>query len=250
MDVIKVDQQQKVTILFADSDRTLCRAVQLYAQGQQALELIATVTDGREVLRLLQQGCNPQVLVLDSLLSGPPLSRMLAQICLLEERPRVILTGMAGTQAILQRFLTMGANYIIFKPYSLDDLFAEAYHFCVDDTQWDQYRAKARFWQLLRQMKYNCRLSGLVYLERCVLQQALGKQDYTAQELYLHAVEGEHIRVGTVSSAIQRVNESLRHTGPAGYDALCRSIGKPAGSRLSNLELIRILAEEVRRILR
>lgn len=251
MDAMNVQKLHRVTVLYADSDSELCHAVQLYADGRQEIEDCAIAPDGWKVLQLLEEGFRPQVIVLDSLVSGPTLSHILTQICLLgEQRPYVILTGVPGTQAILQRFLTMGANYIIFKPYTLDDLFAEIYHFCVDDLQWDIYRAKARFLQLLRQMQYNCRLSGLVYLERCVLQLALGRQDYTVKELYHQAVEGEHIPLGAVSSAIERVNKSLRASGPEGYAALCRAVGKPEGGHLTNLELIRSLAAEVRRALR
>lgn len=146
MDAMNVQKLHRVTVLYADSDSELCHAVQLYADGRQEIEACAIAPDGWKVLQLLEEGFRPQVIVLDSLVSGPTLSHILTRICLLgEQRPYVILTGVPGMQAILQRFLTMGANYIIFKPYTLDDLFAEIYHFCVDDLQWDIYRAKARF---------------------------------------------------------------------------------------------------------
>lgn len=242
------DKQERVSVLFADSDRGQCSAVRLYGSSQQAVELCAAVTSGQQVLEILQGGLCPQVLVADTLLQGPGLGELLWRLGTLDMafRPRVLVTAMPCTQQSVSRFLTMGADCIIFKPYTMAELFAAIYRCGGSDEAWDAYRVREYLHELLCSMHYNRRLSGWNYLERILLRTVLGPEDYIAKELYQYAAGGQHIRPGTVGSAIQRINESLRHTGPQGYDRLCRAVNKPAGSRLSNLELIRSLTELIR----
>ena len=64
------DKQERVSALFADSDRGQCSAIRLYGSAQQAVEVCAAVTTGQQVLEILRSGLCPQVLVLDTLLQG------------------------------------------------------------------------------------------------------------------------------------------------------------------------------------
>lgn len=244
-----MDKQEWVSALFADSDRGQCSAIRLYGSAQRSVEVCAAVTSGQQVLEILQSGLCPQVLVLDTLLQGPGLGELLWQLGMLElpQRPRILITAMPYTQKSTARFLTMGADCIIFKPYTLSELFAAVYRCGGSDDAWDAYRVREYLHELLCSMHYNRRLGGWNYLERILLRTVLGADDYIAKELYQYAADGQHIRPGTVSSAMQRINESLRHTGPQGYDRLCRAVNKPEGSRLTNLELIRSLTELIRR---
>lgn len=244
-----MDKQEWVSALFADSDRGQCSAIRLYGSAQRSVEVCAAVTSGQQVLEILQSGLCPQVLVLDTLLQGPGLGELLWQLGMLElpQRPRILITAMPYTQKSTARFLTMGADCIIFKPYTLSELFAAVYRCGGSDDAWDAYRVREYLHELLCSMHYNRRLGGWNYLERILLRTVLGADDYIAKELYQYAADGQYIRPGTVASAMQRINESLRHTGPQGYDRLCRAVNKPEGSRLTNLELIRSLTELIRR---
>lgn len=243
------DKQEWVSALFADSDRGQCSAIKLYGAAQQSVEVCAAVTSGLQVLEILEKGLSPQVLVLDTLLQGPGLGELLWQIGRLDlaSRPCILVTAMPCTQKTASRFLTMGADCIIFKPYTMAELFAAVYRCGGSDGAWDSYRVREYLHDLLCEMHYNRRLGGWNYLERILLRTVLESDDYIAKELYQYAADGQHIQPGTVCSALQRINESLRRTGPEGYDRLCRAVNKPAGSRLSNLELIRSMTELIRR---
>lgn len=244
-------ERAAVSLIFADSDRGQCSAVRLYACAQSTIELCAAVTSGRQVLDLLERGLCPRVLVLDTLLQGPGVGEVLRSLGLLELtlRPRVVLTAMPCTQTAAARFLTMGADEVIFKPYALSELFGAVCRYGSDDKSWQEHLVREYLYDWLRKMCYNRRLSGWNYLDRILLRTTLQPGDYIAKELYQYAADGQHIRPGTVASAIQRLNESLRVTGPQGYDHLCAVLSKPAGSRLSNLELILSLTELIRRAL-
>lgn len=246
-----MSEHTAVSLIFADSDRGQCGAVRLYAGAQDAVELCAAVTSGNYVLDLLERGLCPRVLVLDTLLQGPGVGEVLRRLGLLELplRPRVVLTAMPCTQTAASRFLTMGADEVIFKPYTLPELFDAVYRYGSDDEAWQAHLVREYLYGWLRKMCYNRRLSGWNYLERILLRTALQPGDYIAKELYQYAADGQHIRPGTVASAIQRLNESLRHTGPQGYAHLCTLLTKPEDSRLSNLELILGLTELIRRAL-
>lgn len=239
--------EQKVTMLFADGSRNQCELVRLYASCQDAIELSAVVDNGHQLIDLVAQGLRPDVLVLDVLLPGPNLTSLLQQLAALNYHPCIILTGLPYVRKLAERFLTMGANCIMVKPYTLAELFDEVFHQTADSAEWAAYCVKSRYWELMNEMCYNRRLGGVQYLERIVLHTVLEPADYIAKELYLLAAGTEPVSVGTVISALQRVNDSLRRTGPEGYNALCRALGKPDGSHLTNLELIQALTEEIRR---
>lgn len=243
------DKPEQVSVLFADSDRGQCSAVRLYASSQTAVELCAAVTTGQQELEILNSGMCPQVLVLDTLLQGPGIGELLWRLGTLDlpHRPQVLVTAMPYTQKSASRFLTMGADCIIFKPYTMAELFAAIYRSGGSDEAWDVYRVREYLHELLCGMHYNRRLGGWNYLERILLRTVLGSDDYIAKELYQYAAGGQHIRPGTVNSALQRINESLRHTGPEEYARLCRTVNKPEESHLTNLELIRSLTELIRR---
>ena len=52
-----VYQAGKVSLLFADSDRSQCRAVELYAQEHAYVELCAAVTDAASCWMRCSAGC-------------------------------------------------------------------------------------------------------------------------------------------------------------------------------------------------
>lgn len=242
-----MSDEEKVTLLFADGDRNQCRVVHLYASCQESIELSAVASNGHELVDLVEHGLRPEVLVLDVLLPGPNLTRLLQQLAVLNYHPRIILTGLPYVRKLAERFLTMGANCIMVKPYTLEELFDEVYHQAAGSAEWAAYCVRSRFWELMNEMHYNRRLGGVQYLERIIQHTVLEPADYIAKELYLWAAGAEPVSVGTVISALQRVNDSLRRTGPDGYNELCCALGKPNGSHLTNLELIQALTEEIRR---
>ena len=96
------DKQERVSALFADSDRGQCSAIRLYGSAQQAVAVCAAVTTGQQVLEILRSGLCPQVLVLDTLLQGPGLGELLWQLGTLDlpDRPRVLVTAMPCTQQL------------------------------------------------------------------------------------------------------------------------------------------------------
>ena len=152
-----MDKQEWVSALFADSDRGQCSAIRLYGSAQRSVEVCAAVTSGQQVLEILQSGLCPQVLVLDTLLQGPGLGELLWQLGMLElpQRPRILITAMPYTQKSTARFLTMGADCIIFKPYTLSELFAAVYRCGGSDDAWDAYRVREYLHELLCSMHYN-----------------------------------------------------------------------------------------------
>ena len=104
-----VYQAGKVSLLFADSDRSQCRAVELYAQEHAYVELCAAVTDAGQLLDAVQRGLRPQVLVLDVLLKGQHTIPLLQKLAVLGCHPRVILTGMPSLRMQAEHFLTISA---------------------------------------------------------------------------------------------------------------------------------------------
>lgn len=238
---------ESVTMLFADGSLNLCRTLQSYISCQGYVHLIGFATSGEELLDLIRHGLRADVVVLDSLLPGLSLPEFFQVMAAVDYRPGVILTGMPYAQKIADKFLTLGVNYIMVKPYTLSDLMEAVYRQATDPRRLAAYAVSRCCEDFLSEMRCNRRLGGWFYLERILRHTVLDDKDYIAKELYLLAAGDQPVSIGSVTASVQRANDSLRTANSKGYDELCRAAGKPAGARLSNLELIRVLTEKIRR---
>ncbi len=242
-----VYQPGKVGLILADSDERICRLAALYAQDHSSVELCAAVGSARDLLELVQRGLRPQVLVLDSLLSDLRPAWFVQQLARMEYHPQIIVTGTENLRRWNESFLEIGIQSFVVKPYGMEELFAEVYRQGANPAMWAGYCVRERYRELMYSMKCSRRLSGWKYLERILLRTTLDPENLIAKELYLYVAEEQRTTVRAVTAALQRVSASLCEGKTDAYAILCRSAGKPVGSRLSNLELISVLTEELTR---
>ena len=118
---------EKLTALFADSDRALRESVKLYASLQNNLEVTAVDT-GAEVLRQLRQGFLPDVLIADAILPDMTAYELLSELgrLCLKQPPAVLLTLCTTDDRTRAKLLTAGADFFMLKPYRLPALFDTA----------------------------------------------------------------------------------------------------------------------------
>lgn len=113
----------KVRVAIADDNKEFCQMVADFLSRQTDLELVGVSQNGLEVLEMINQQ-RPDVLILDVIMPHLDgigvLERMLHEGR--EHRPKVITLSAFGHDALTQRMLSLGADYYILKPFSLDVL--------------------------------------------------------------------------------------------------------------------------------
>lgn len=248
----ELESAAPVTALFADADPGQRRAIKIYGATQTMVTTCAVMASSDQVLARLQAGLRPQVLVLDALLQSPNIFALLPQIGMVavDYQPAIIATYTAPGHAVAEKLLTSGANYTILKPYRLNELYENVVLWGTGDRDLAARRVRMLLDARLSALHASRRIGGLSYLEQIISYMVLEKRDFTAAELYQRVAQTECVTPGAITSALNRINEDLWRADTPAYRALCRGNGKPEGTRLTNTELLRGLACEVRRALR
>lgn len=245
-------QSEKISLLFADGDKRVCTLCEMYGASQDDLEVCAAVDTAQRVLELLRAGLRPQALVLDALLPGCGVTELLHSLreFLPEYRPFVMLTSVWVPDRTASHLLTLGADYIIFKPYHFSSLFTTVNAFAREEKPAKRYEFHRCMRDLLEQLGIGVRARGGLYLERMVWHLLTIDTSCSAEELYDAAARQENLSTAAVSSAVYRLGMRACAHGGETYARLCRLAGEPEGTHLANSALIRGAAEYIHTMLR
>jgi len=113
----------KIRVVLADDNREFCDTVREFMSRQSDLELCGVAQNGVEVLEMLAQE-KPDVLILDVImphLDGIGVLERMAQESR-DGRPKIIALTAFGHESLTQHISSLGADYYILKPFSLDVL--------------------------------------------------------------------------------------------------------------------------------
>ncbi len=113
--------QEKIKVLLADDNLDFCEMVEEFFSQQDDLELIGVAYDGAKCLELMERN-PPDVLLLDIIM---PYLDGIGVLEELNEKGRdpdlkVIMLTSFGHQDVIQRFVELGADYYILKPFDLE----------------------------------------------------------------------------------------------------------------------------------
>lgn len=239
---------EPVTALFADGDDAQRNAIRLYAGAQDAVKICAMAQTGQQVLDLLRDGMEPRVLVLDTLIQNPGIFSLLYQISQLSftYTPNILLTSVNGTAQSSQKLLTLGVDYIIFKPYTMRELFETVFQWGTGPANFDVYRVRELLNLYLDQLQVSRGMQGVSYLQQILCREVLTEGGYSNEELCHYVAQNQHLSYSAVISALRRLNDAMARGGSDFYRKMCIVNGKSENGRISERELICTLAERIR----
>lgn len=113
----------QINLLIADDDLETCDILREFFQMQQGYLICGEAHNGTETLnaiRILQ----PDVVIMDIVMPGKDGINVLEELCEFppEKRPLIIITSAGGQEIVTKKAASLGANYFLMKPYSLDSL--------------------------------------------------------------------------------------------------------------------------------
>lgn len=244
---------EKVTALLADAEAGQNEAAQLYNQTSPIVEFCAAVHDAPRLMELLRAGLRPQVLVLDAALpGGAALPQLLRLVRMVDPayRPHIVATLPPVRAAQYKNLLTLDVDSIIFKPYTLRELFNAVCAAALQEPEYRLYILHTALQELLCRLQAGIGGRGAAYLEDMMRLALLPRQDHTLGELYAAVSARQQLSVGAVISAIGRLTASVNAADTPARAALCAANGLAPDARLTNGQLVYGVEEYLRRTLR
>ena len=114
---------KKITLGIADDNKEFCEILTDYFAGYDEIDLVFVCHDGLKTIEQIRRK-QPQILILDMImphLDGLGVLESINELEL-EQYPRIIVLSAVGQEQITQKAISLGAEYYIVKPFSLDVL--------------------------------------------------------------------------------------------------------------------------------
>jgi two-component system response regulator (stage 0 sporulation protein A) len=115
---------QKIDIVLADDNREFTNLLSEFIDQQEDMAVSGVAYNGNEVLRLIEQGVSPDVLILDIImphLDGLGVLEKIREMNL-SVMPKIIMLTAFGQENITQKAVQLGASYYILKPFDMEVL--------------------------------------------------------------------------------------------------------------------------------
>jgi len=115
---------QKIRVLIADNNRDLCAALAEHIELQQDMELAGVAYDGLDALEQIRD-THPDVIILDITMPYLDGIGVLEQMPAFEDGtcPRVVVLTAFEQENMIQRLISLGADYYMVKPFDMNTLF-------------------------------------------------------------------------------------------------------------------------------
>lgn len=113
---------KKISIGIVDDNKDFCDVVSDFLTAQDNMEVTFIANDGQEAVEELKKGIVPDILVLDLIMphvDGFGVLETLNNIDL-ANYPRVIMTSAIGQDSIIQKAMSLGAQYYLVKPVNMN----------------------------------------------------------------------------------------------------------------------------------
>lgn len=240
-----------VATLFAAQSHLDRSSITLFAQTHPEVRAVAVVSTGREVLHLLQNGLNPQVIVLDMQLRDPGIQTLICEIRAMHlvPNPRLLLSAPSPEQPSAEdALLTFRGQEVILRPYEMRTLFERVYLLGAGDEAAQLYRVRNHCRRMLRDMQANPVLSGCAYLERMILFAWADERDLPIGILYQLAAKDQPVDERAITAAVGRLSRAMQKQATVLYRSLCTRFGLPQDAVLSNGKLVKGMLEYIREL--
>lgn len=112
---------KKIRVGLVDDNRDFCEVVSESLLKRENIEIAFTANDGLEAIEELNKGNCPDILILDLIMPHLDGFGVLETLNTIELRkyPQVIMTSAVGQESIIQKAISLGAQYYMVKPINI-----------------------------------------------------------------------------------------------------------------------------------
>lgn len=244
----------RVKVFLADDNKEFCELFRDYLATHDDLDLVGVAHNGMEVLDLVEE-TRPDVLVLDIIMPHLDGIGVLERLVRDETgRPKVIMLTAFGQEAVTQRVVSLGADYYVLKPFSLDVLADRIRQLGLSSTPLAQPPARARNLEaevtnIIHEVGIPAHIKGYFYLRDAIIMVA-NHVDYLGaitKELYPAVAAKYDTTPSRVERAIRHAIEVAWNRG--NIDAITRLFGYTVShdrGKPTNSEFIALIADKLR----
>ncbi len=244
----------RIRVLLADDNKEFCDLFSDYISSQEDLELVGVARNGLEVLDLVEE-VRPEVLVLDIIMPHLDGIGVLERLVRDEAgRPKVIMLTAFGQESVTQRVVSLGADYYVLKPFSLDVLADRIRQLALSTAPIAQPPARARNLEaevtaIIHEVGIPAHIKGYFYLRDAIIM-VVNHIDYLGaitKELYPAVAAKYDTTPSRVERAIRHAIEVAWNRG--NIDAITRLFGYTVShdrGKPTNSEFIAMIADKLR----
>jgi len=242
-------QDEYVVAAFAIHDHNERETIRIYSATQNAVKVAGLFATGTELLRALEQGFYPHVLVLDPFVNDMGIFELVRNVRALvghDVHIAVLCTEM-NSRTEMKAMLTCGVDYIMLKPCTLAKMFSDICMLAQKGAKIGPGVLRTQFSNMLSQAGVSRRLYGCNYVQQMVLYALREDPDATIGQLYQVVADAEKVSVGAVTAAVRRMSRAMQKNMTNLYQQMCIQNGKSPKESLTNSELIKGILEHIGR---
>ena len=113
--------EQTATVFIADSAEEFCTGLCTALQRTEGFQVVGTAADGEQTIRMVMAR-QPDILVLDLMLSKQDGISVLRSISAMDHPPKVLATSVFMTEYISSAAAGLGVQYLMLKPCDMEAL--------------------------------------------------------------------------------------------------------------------------------
>ena len=109
---------EKITVLIADDNQEFSRTLATYLGNEKDMEIIGVAKDGIEAVEKIKE-LSPDVAIIDIIMPHLDGLGVLEKVNELEKTPICIMLSAVGQDKITQKYIALGADYYVVKPFDI-----------------------------------------------------------------------------------------------------------------------------------
>jgi two-component system response regulator (stage 0 sporulation protein A) len=243
-----------IRVVLADDNKEFCALFRDYLAGHDDIDLVGVAHDGNEVLDMVAE-VKPDVLVLDIIMPHLDGIGVLERLVRDEAgRPRVVMLTAFGHESVTQRVVSLGADYYVLKPFSLDVLADRIRQLSQSTKPLTHPPSRTRNLEvevtnLIHEVGIPAHIKGYFYLRDAIMM-VVNNVDYLGaitKELYPAVAAKYDTTPSRVERAIRHAIEVAWNRG--NLDAITRLFGYTVShdrGKPTNSEFIAMIADKLR----
>ena len=243
------------TVMIADNAEDFCTALSGALQRSGGFQLVGTVNDGEQAIRMLTER-KPDVLVLDLMLPKRDGLSVLKAMSTMEKKPAVLATSTFLTQYVSNAAANLGARYMMLKPCDmqtlverLEEIRGGENHGKLPAVRQDKAGIEALVTSIIHEIGVPAHIKGYQYLREAIII-AVNDMDVInaiTKVLYPQVAKAFQTTPSRVERAIRHAIEVAWDRGD--LDTLQRFFGYSVSStkgKPTNSEFVALIADKIR----